>query len=173
MLPPDPRDRGGCSGRNVPEIGRGEVELCSTPPVSRGRPERTDSRKWRSSDRVVGGELHAANEAIAIVERRENDRRAELAFVDQVPGLLVVSCRRRGSARCSAASAPAPRSIIIGSLGERGSVRGDRPGARGVPRELLSSSPAISSNGGGRNSASSRRARSSKGPSCQTKLMRG
>ena len=40
-------------------------------------------------DGVIRAELHAADQAVAVIEGRENDRRAELPLVDQVLRLLV------------------------------------------------------------------------------------
>ena len=45
---------------------------------------------------VIGGELDAVLLALGVVERRQDDRRAELAFVDQMAGELVIAVDAEG-----------------------------------------------------------------------------
>ena len=72
-------------------------------------------------DRVVGAELDAADQAVAVIERRENDRRAELPLVDQVLRLLVIAvdAERQGLVEKLLLHAQV---IVIGALGDRRGV---------------------------------------------------
>ena len=72
-------------------------------------------------DGVVGAELDAADQTIAVIEGRENDRRPELTLVDQVLRLLVVAvdAERQGLVEKLLLHAEV---IVIGALGDRRGV---------------------------------------------------
>ena len=74
---------------NVVKLWLGEVELRRLDVLAVGGLNRQIPIDREILDGVVGGKFHAADEAVAVVERREDDRRAELSFVDQVLRLLV------------------------------------------------------------------------------------
>ncbi len=74
---------------DVVELLLGNVELRRLHFLAvRGLPRRIEVR-GKIADGVVGSELYASDQSIAVIERRENDRRAELPLVDQVLRLLV------------------------------------------------------------------------------------
>src|SRR5215469_1033715 len=87
--------------QDVGVVGRGEVELRRLDLLALRRLERQIGVGGEVLDRVVTGEFHTAYRSVAIVERGENDRRAELPLVDQVLRLLVegVDPERQGVAQ--------------------------------------------------------------------------
>ena len=69
---------------NVVEVVLGEIKLRRPHLLAMSGLPRGIQIGGKVVDRIIGGELHAADQAIAVIERRENDRRAELSLVDQM-----------------------------------------------------------------------------------------
>src|SRR5450755_35842 len=78
---------------------------------------------------VVGGELDTGNAAVAIVERSENDWRAELAFIDQILRWLVVAVdSERQAPEQLLLHADV---VVVGALGRGRGIGSDRAGGQG------------------------------------------
>ncbi len=75
---------------NIIELVRAEVELARYDLFTHRLRHSKISVKRPIIDIVAGRQLDALGEASRIVERREEDRGAKLAFVDQILGDLVI-----------------------------------------------------------------------------------
>ncbi len=83
---------------DIGELAGLEIELAGddAPPLRLlHRPVGVDAER---SPRIAGRELHASRVALGVVERCQDDRGAELAFVDQVPVLPVEAVHAHGDA---------------------------------------------------------------------------
>ena len=79
-----PRDPGECNCSEYRQGRRTEIELQGSTPFPCAAWNEKFGVGREILDGVVRRELHAPDEPIAIVERRQDARRAELPLVDQV-----------------------------------------------------------------------------------------
>ena len=122
--------------RDVVEIRLAEVELRRFHTLAVGGLPGGIEVGLKIVVRVVDGEFHASDQAVAVIEGRENDRSAELPLVDQVLRLLVEGVDTEGEVFVKELLFHAEVVIIL-PRGDRGRVLGHRARRQGAgAREL-------------------------------------
>ena len=156
---------------DVGEIVRVKAELARDDVLADGALEGEVAVGLEVPAAVVAGELHAVHLAVAVVEGREDDGRAELPLVDEIGRLLVVAVDAGGE-RLAEGLLDA-EVVVVGALGLDdvvGEVRG-RGGGVGELGQPWCCRPARTA--AARRSASSRRAAWCPRAAFHTKFTRG
>ncbi len=82
--------------RHVGQVVGAEVELAGFEAFADRPLEREVAVRLEGPARVVPGKFHAVHLPVTIVEGRQDDRRAELALIDEMGRLLVIGVNTHG-----------------------------------------------------------------------------